>query len=64
VEAILGDVNGDRAVTLADAILALKVTGGLSTGGETVNKGASVNGDGKIGMAEVLYILQHAAGLR
>jgi hypothetical protein len=29
-----------------------------------VNKGADVNGDGKIGMAEVSYILQHAAALR
>jgi len=64
VEAIPGDVNGDRAVTLADAVLALKVVAGMNTSGATVNKGADVNGDGKIGMAEAVYILQKAAGLR
>jgi hypothetical protein len=64
VEAIPGDVNGDRAVTLADAVLALKVAAGMDTSGATVSKDADVNGDGKIGMAEVSYILQKAAGLR
>lgn len=59
-----GDVNRDDNVTLADAILALKVACNLDAGGESVSIGADVNGDDKIGMAEVVYILQKVAGLR
>lgn len=62
MEAVPGDVNGDGFVTLTDAIIALKVS--IGQGPAWVNKGADVNGDGKIGMAEVVYILQKAAGLR
>jgi hypothetical protein len=29
-----------------------------------VNSGADVNGDGKIGMEEVIYIIQKVAGVR
>ncbi|MFZ4438402.1 MAG: InlB B-repeat-containing protein [Syntrophales bacterium] len=60
---VMGDVNGDGAVTLADAILALQVISG-NTPAQAVRKEADVNGDGKIGMAEVIYILQKAAGVR
>ncbi|MEI7672735.1 MAG: C13 family peptidase, partial [Deltaproteobacteria bacterium] len=67
-----GDVNGDGDVTLADAILALKVLGEIAptvgtAGGDSadyVTSGADVNGDRKIGMAEVIFILQKAAGVR
>ena len=59
----VGDVNGDGAITLADAILSLQVISG-NTPAQAINKAADVNGDGKIGMAEVLYILQKAAGAR
>jgi len=65
--AIKGDIDGLNGVTLADAILALKVISGLSPAGIRANyasSGADVNGDGKIGMAEVLYILQIVAGMR
>ena len=51
-----GDVNGDGNVNVADAILALKIVCGLDTAGENIAVGADVNGDEKIGMAEVIYI--------
>jgi len=63
----LGNVNGDTSVNLTDAILALKVIAGMDPEGirsDYATSGVDVNGDGKIGMAEVIYILQHVAGLR
>ena len=53
-----GDVNGDGDITLADAILALKVACGFDTTGENVIVSADVNGDEKIGVADVIYIIQ------
>jgi len=47
---------------LADAILALQVVAGLNPA--DVNIGADVNNDEKIGLEEVIYILQKVAGLR
>jgi len=60
----LGDVNGDGSVTIADGIKALQITSGMSTSGQTVNTGADVNTDNKIGLPEAIYILQKAAGVR
>jgi hypothetical protein len=58
-----GNVNADGVVDLADAILAIKaVVDGNSTAVHP--EIADVDGDGKIGMAEVIYILQKTAGLR
>ena len=57
-----GDINYDKTVNLADAILALKVMAGMNP--TWVYAGADVNRDGKIGLAEVIYILQYVAGLR
>jgi outer membrane protein assembly factor BamB len=62
VQVVPGDVNGDGFVTLSDAIIGLR--GLTGQGPAWVNKKADVNGDGRIGMAEVFYILQKAAGLR
>ena len=59
---VLGDLNGDGFVTLADAIVGLQVLVGLTP--ENVNYGADVNEDGKLGLAEVIYVLQLVAGLR
>jgi hypothetical protein len=58
-----GDVNNDGNVDLLDAVSALKVCVGIEPA-EEVNANADVDGDGKIGMAEVIYILQKAAKLR
>lgn len=57
-----GDVNGDDNVDLADAVLSLQVLAGLDPDG--VELGADVDADGKIGLGEVIYILQKVAGLR
>jgi len=55
-----GDLNGNKAVDLQDAISALKVLAGLGFSGCY----SDVNGDNKIGLEEVIYILQIAAGLK
>jgi hypothetical protein len=58
-----GDVDGNQAVNMADAILALRILAGMNSG-ITVNMGGDVNGDGRIGFAEALYVIQFEAGLR
>jgi hypothetical protein len=60
---IMGDVNGDLTVNLADAIIAMQVISNMIPSG-TAYKSADVNGDGKIDMAEVIYILQKIAWTR
>jgi len=58
-----GDVNGSGGdPDLADAILVLQVLAGINP--PDVNVGADVNSDNKIGLEEVVYILQKAAELR
>jgi len=52
----------NASVDLADAILALKVSVGISVG--DVYPDRDVNGDGRIGIEEVIYILQKISGLR
>ncbi len=62
-----GDLDGNGQGELADAILGLQVLSGMSPPGlrgDFAVSGADVNGDGKIGIAEVIYILQKAAGVR
>ncbi len=58
-----GDVNYDGQVDLTDAVLALQVIAGILPA-QTIYKEADVNSDGKIGHAEVLYILQKSAERR
>lgn len=60
---VKGDIDDNKTVNLADAILILKVLTGI-TPSQTINKAADVNGDGKIGLAECMYVLQIVAGLR
>jgi hypothetical protein len=48
---------------LADAILALQVTRGV-TPSQPVFKDTDVNGDGKIGIEEAVYIREKVAGVR
>lgn len=67
-----GDLNDDVMVNLADAIIALKVLAGIapSSGGsggiraDYAISGADVNDDNKIGLAEIIYIIQKVAGMR
>jgi len=59
---LYGNVNNDTTVDLTDAITALRVLAGISVTG--LNPDADVNGDKKIGLEEVVYVLQKVAGLR
>lgn len=60
---LAGDIDNNQAVGLADAILALQIAAGISPP-STIYKEADLNGDGKIGIIEAIYILQKTAGLR
>jgi PKD repeat protein len=59
----LGDVDLDRDTDLTDAMLVLMSLAGL-TPEEIKNIDADINGDGKLDMAEVLFIMQWVGGLR
>lgn len=61
---IPGDVNDDGILDLADAIIAHQILSGIDLDGITLNLGADVNGDGKIGTEDAIYILQKVANLR
>jgi len=62
-EKMPGDIDGDDDVDLNDALIGLKIVAGVDLAGQTVEMGADVNGDEKIGIEEVLYILMEASGL-
>jgi hypothetical protein len=57
-----GDINGDDVVDMADAVAGLQVLVGLSP--DSIELEADVDDDGKIGLAEVLFVLQVIAELR
>ncbi|MGD9975258.1 MAG: dockerin type I domain-containing protein [Desulfatirhabdiaceae bacterium] len=56
-----GDVNNDGNVDLTDLILVLRLLSGDGT--VSVDIRADVNGDGKIGNAECIYIMQQVVGI-
>ncbi len=57
-----GDLNGDKEISIADAIMALQIISGITP--SVPIHGADVNGDGKIGLSETIYILQKVGGTR
>ena len=57
-----GDVDGSFIVDLADAIKAIKILNSIAQG--DVNPDADVDEDDKIGLAEVIYILQLESEIR
>lgn len=65
---LIGDVNDDKAVNLLDAILSLQVLAirepapGIRT--DYRSSGSDMNRDGRISPADIIYILQKAAGMR
>lgn len=61
VTAHFGDIDHSGAVELVDLLLAMKVLAGMPVD-EPVYADADVNGDGLIGLAEVLYIFREVAG--
>jgi hypothetical protein len=59
-----GDVNYSGEVDITDAILAMQLLSGITPVGGSVHKETDVDDDGKIGLPEVIYILQKVAGMR
>ena len=58
-----GDVNLSGSVNLMDAHIVMGIISG-SPVNEPVHTAADVDGDGKLGIAEIIYSLQKSAGLR
>ncbi|QTA83608.1 Uncharacterized protein dnl_60210 [Desulfonema limicola] len=63
---ILCDFNCDRKITLADGIIALKVCAGLSPSLYNILniENVTLPQDNKVGLEEVIYIMQKCAGLK
>lgn len=59
----LGDIDGSGTIDLKDAILACHITSEV-TPAEPGYKDSDVNGDGKIGIEDAIYVLQSVAELR
>ena len=57
ISAELGDINGDGDVDMADAILTLQILSGTEPS-SPVDLTADVDIDGKIGLAEIIYLLR------
>jgi hypothetical protein len=56
------DVNGNGNIDLSDAILGIQIVSGMTPTG--IIKEVAVNNDKRIGLPEVIYILQNVAGMR
>jgi YD repeat-containing protein len=66
-EVLKGKINEDELVNLADAILGLQVLSGQKLSGirsDFAASGTDVGGNKKIGMEEVIYILQKVGQVR
>jgi len=66
---VLGDINGDEKVSLADAILSLLAQIRVVMSKDAIRSdystsGVDVTGNGKIGLGETIYILQEVAEIR
>jgi len=59
---VFGDIDESGAADLKDAVFALQTLCGMST--PPVFVSGDVNGDRRIGIEEVVYILQTASELR
>lgn len=63
---VSGDLNGDRQISIADAIIALKASADVDSAelrSDYLSSGADVN-NGKAGLEEAVFVLQKVAGLR
>ncbi|MDM8540116.1 C13 family peptidase [Desulfococcaceae bacterium HSG9] len=63
-----GNLTDDSQLDLQDAIVALQVMTGNTASGmlrsDYTTSGVDIDGDGKVGMAEVIYVLEKTAELR
>jgi hypothetical protein len=64
VQTLKGDLNDNGVVDLEDVILCLRILSGTEPEGTRISPSADVNGDGKISIEELIYILQKVSGLR
>jgi len=65
IPSLPGDVTGNGVLDLADAVAGLRLMAGFpSERFRNPDLGAIVSGGSKIGLAEVLFILQSVAGVR
>lgn len=55
-----GDIDADGLLNLKDALLALSTVSN-SSAAVNIYEGVDVNGDRKIGLQEVIYLLRHIA---
>ena len=62
-EIMLGDVNGDEIVNIADAALILRYSIGLLSFDDSQLLAADVNGDGNVNTVDAALILRNALGL-
>ncbi|MCP4352897.1 MAG: hypothetical protein GY795_46195 [Desulfobacterales bacterium] len=60
---ITGDINSDNNVTLADAVLVLQLVAGAESLSK-IRKEADLDGDGRVGLEEAVYILGKVIGFR
>lgn len=60
---LLGDVNGDNAVTIADAIATMRYVVLGITNGVFMPARADMDGDGTVGIADTIIITRIALGL-
>jgi hypothetical protein len=61
--ALMGDLNNDGKTDLTDLIISLQIVCNILPSA-SINITADANGDGKIGVAESVFILEKTAGLR
>ena len=59
---VAGDVNGDKSVTVDDAILVLRHIAGLETLSDSALTAAEMNGDGSVDVNDAIAILSKIAG--
>jgi hypothetical protein len=57
------DFDKNRIIGLSDAVLCMRILAKLKMT-TTVGKESDVNGDGVIGLPDMIYVLQKIAGLR
>ena len=57
-------MNNDGALNLNDAVLALQTLAGVNPALPAGATGAAVGAESKIGLADVLFLMQTMAGLR
>jgi len=63
IPSLKGDISGNGSVDLEDLIIVLQILSGVVPS-QSINLDADVNRDGKIGLAEAIYIIQKVSGLR